>query len=389
MKLSFFKKPGSRSRRESERWGRGSKLKLQIRKPDWLVLTITLVLVFFGLLAIFDASSVIAQRDFGNRFYYLQNQAIWAVLGLAALALFSFVDYHRLAKLSLIGLIIVIALLIITLFPHTGPEVLGAKRRFSAGGITIQPSELAKLIYLLYLSFRFSQFSKKIFSFWQFLATTVFILALIVLEPDLGTAIIIGSLSFLIYFLAGAPIKNFIIIFLLFIAAVVGLIFSAEYRLTRLLSFLNLAGDTQGIAYHQNQILVGLGVGGLTGTGFGSSLQKFYYLPEAPTDSIFAVIAEEFGFIGATILIFIFFVLLWRGIQIARAAPDDLGQLIAAGIVFLIGLQVIINLAGQVALFPLTGVPLPFISYGGSSLITLMAAVGILVNISKQRVTSK
>lgn len=388
MKLSFFKKRGSRSQTEAKRWSRDSKLKLQTRKPDWLVLTIIVVLVVFGLLAIFDASSVIAQRDFGNRFYYLQNQAIWAVLGLASLALFSFVDYHRLAKLSPIGLIIVIALLIITLLPHIGPEVLGAKRRFSAGGIIIQPSELAKFIYLLYLSFRFSQSSKNLFSFWQFLATTVSILALIVLEPDLGTAIIIGSLSFLIYFLAGAPMKSFIIIFLLFIVTVMGLIFSAEYRLTRLLSFLNLSGDTQGVAYHQNQILVGLGVGGLTGTGFGSSLQKFYYLPEAPTDSIFAVIAEEFGFIGATILIFIFFVLLWRGVQIARAAPDDLGQLIAAGIVFLIALQVIINLAGQVALFPLTGVPLPFISYGGSSLITLMAAVGILLNISKQKVVT-
>lgn len=365
-----------------------AKLKLQIAKPDWLIVGLTLAFVVFGLLVIFDVSQVLAQRDFGNKYFYFQNQTIWAGLGLIALIFFTFFDYHKLAKLSPIGLVLVLVLLVLVLVPQIGGEILGAKRRLTFAGIVIQPSELVKLVYLVYLSFRFSKFSTKFFSFWQFLLITFFILGLIIIEPDLGTAVIVGSIGFLIYFLAGAPVKNFVILSLIFLITVFGAIFSADYRRDRFLSFINPASDLQGISYHQNQILLGLGTGGLTGQGFGSSLQKFYYLPEAPTDSIFAVIGEEFGFVGAAALILSFLVLIFRGIKIASLAPDDLGRMLAASIVFLIGLQVIINLAGQVALLPLTGVPLPFISYGGSSLVTLMSAAGILSNISRQRVIS-
>lgn len=365
-----------------------AKLKLQIAKPDWLILGLTSSFVIFGLLMIFDASVVLAARDFGNKFYYLQNQAIWAVLGFLCLVFFTFFDYHKLARLSPAGLILVLTLLVLVLIPQIGEEVLGAKRRLTLAGIVIQPSELAKLVYLVFLSFRFSKFSTKIFPFRQFLTTTVAILTLIVLEPDLGTAVIIGTTAFLIYFLAGAPFKNFLFVSLIFVASVIGLIFTADYRVNRFTSFLSPGQDPGGISYHQNQILLGLGTGGLVGSGFGTSLQKFYYLPEAPTDSIFAVIGEEFGFVGASLVILGFLILIWRGVVVASTAPDDLGQVLAASIVFLIGLQVIINLFGQVALLPLTGVPLPFISYGGSSLVTLMCAIGILANISRQKVAS-
>lgn len=363
-----------------------AKLKLQIAKPDWLILGLTSAFVTFGLLAIFDASSVVAARDFGNKFYYVQNQAIWAGLGFVALLFFSLFDYHKLARLAPFGIVIVLILLGLVLIPQIGGEVLGAKRRFAISGIIIQPSEIAKLVYLIFLAFRFSKLSQKTFTLWQFLAITLVILALIILEPDLGTAVIIGATGFLIYFLAGAPLRNFIVLGLIFTGGIISLIFTSGYRSARLASFLNLGIDTQGISYHQNQILLGLATGGLTGSGFGQSLQKFYYLPEAATDSIFAVIGEEFGFLGATAIILGFIILLFRGVKIASLAPDDLGRLMASGIVFLISLQVIINIAGQVALLPLTGVPLPFISYGGSSLITLMSAVGILINISRQRV---
>ncbi len=365
-----------------------AKLKFQIAKPDWLIIGLTLAFVIFGLLVIFDASTIIAQRDFGNKFYYLQNQIIWTVLGLASLIFFTFFDYHKLAKLSPIGLVIVVILLISVLIPQIGGEVLGAKRRLTLAGIVIQPSELVKLVYLVYLSFRFSKFSQRFFSFWQFIITTFVILALILAEPDLGTAIIIGSVAFLIYFLVGAPLKNFVVLSLIFLIAVFAAIFSADYRRDRFLNFINPGQDLQGISYHQNQILLGLGTGGLVGRGFGASLQKFYYLPEAPTDSIFAVIGEEFGFVGGTALVLGFLVLIWRGVKISNLAPDDLGRIMAAAIVFLIGLQVVINLSGQVALLPLTGIPLPFISYGGSSLVTLMAAIGILANVSRQRITT-
>ncbi len=209
------------------------------------------------------------------------------------------------------------------------------------------------------------------------------------LEPDLGTAVVLAVTSFLIFFVSGPPVWSIFLVCLLGLASGTGLIFTSEYRRQRLLTFLNPSQDPLGTSYHIRQILIALGSGGIFGVGLGQSRQKYEFLPEVTTDSIFAVIAEEVGFIWAKILILIFLLLIWRGISIAKKAPDEFGRLLALGIISWVGFQTLVNLGSMVALIPLTGVPLPFISYGGSSMVLILTAMGILVNISRQAVVKK
>ncbi len=200
----------------------------------------------------------------------------------------------------------------------------------------------------------------------------------------MGTAFIIIAVSLAVYFISGAAIKQFLALLPVSIVGVVGLALSAPYRFRRLTTFLNPGSDPLGASYHIRQILIGLGSGGLFGVGLGKSRQKFAYLPEATTDSIFAIIAEELGFIGASILILIFFLLIYRGFKISQKAPDNFGKLLGSGITAWIAIQTLVNLSSMVALVPLTGIPLPFISYGGSSLVVIMTASGILLNIERE-----
>lgn len=367
-----------------------AKLKLQLARPDLMVLSTTSILTIFGLVMIYNASIVQALRDFADKYYFLKLQIIWAVIGFATLLFFSQFDYHRLRRLSTFLVIIGVILLVLVVIPGIATEVYGAKRRIDFGPVTIQPAELIKLAYVLYLSSWLSKLSKteSLQSLWPFLLISLLIVGFVLLEPDLGTAAVIVATGLIVYFAAGAPIRYF-----LFLAPIVvsgGLIFalSAPYRVNRLLAFINPLRDPQGSSYHINQILIALANGGLLGLGFGQSRQKYEYLPEVATDSIFAIIAEEAGFVGAAIVILLFLFFLFRGFKIAKQAPDKFGEILALGLTSWIGLQIVINLAAMVALLPLTGIPLPFVSYGGSALITTLAGVGILLNISRQQVTS-
>jgi len=270
----------------------------------------------------------------------------------------------------------------IVLIPGVGFQAGGARRWIDFGWFNVQPTELAKFSVIIYLSSWFIHKEKR--RFLSFITLVGFLVFLIILQPDMGTAIIVFLLSLVIYYLAGMNILNFI----LFIPGAAGLFYllikAAPYRLNRLAAYLNPATDPQGIGYHINQILISLSQGGLFGQGFGSSRQKYLFLPEAHTDSIFAIIAEEYGFIGSLILIGLYFVFIYKVYHLIRLAPDKLSKLIAAGIFAFFNLQIIINLAGMVGLFPLTGVSLPFISYGGSNLLISFALIGILLNIEKR-----
>lgn len=217
-----------------------------------------------------------------------------------------------------------------------------------------------------------------------FLLLMGLIISLVILEPDMGTAAIILAEALIVYFLAGANILHFVIVFPITVILGFILIVFEPYRAARLTAFLNPIKSLDVSSYHVKQILIALGVGGLTGVGLGNSLQKYAYLPENTTDSIFAIIAEEIGFIGAMMLILLFIIVVWRGFLIAAKAKDTFGKLLAGGIISFLAVQTIINLGAQTALIPLTGVPLPFISYGGSALVVDLCAVGILLNISKQ-----
>ena len=366
---------------------RGSKisLKLSHQKADWFLIVLVLGLTIFGLTMIYNASAVEAYRDFSDKLYYFRLQLQWAGLGLLGFIFASFFDYRRLRPLAIPLLIVSLFSLGLVLIPGLGTKVLGAQRWLSLGIFRFQPAELAKLAFVLYLAAFMSQ--KK--SLWPFLILLTVLIGLTIAEPDLGTAVIIAATGLVVYFASGAPLIWIGLIGIIGLIGGLGLIFSSTYRKERILTFINPARDPLGASYHIHQILLALGSGGLLGLGLGQSRQKYEYLPAAATDSIFAIIAEELGFVGAVGVVIIFLLLIWRGFKIAKEAPDKFGSLLATGIISWIGFQTLINLSAIVALVPLTGVPLPFISYGGSSLVLIMTASGILVNISKQRKVEK
>lgn len=352
-----------------------------MKNIDLSILVSTVLLTLFGILMVYNASSVVAFRDFGDKYYFVRDQVLWAAIGFLTLFAFSLIDYHFWRTFALPLLLGTIVFLMAVFIPGIGIKKLGASRWLDFKLFILQPTELAKLSLTIYLAAWFSNPEKG--RIWAFLLLLLLFLGFIIAQPDMGTGIILASTSLVIYFLSGANIFQFFILLPAFLVLGFLAIKVAPYRMDRLLSFLNPLRDPQGTSYHIQQILIALGTGGLTGLGLGQSIQKYEYLPESTTDSIFAVIAEEIGFLGSLILIIVFVFLFFRGFKIALSARDNFGKLLAGGIVSFLGIQTLINLGSQVALFPLTGVPLPFISYGGSSLIVSLASIGILLNISK------
>jgi len=350
-----------------------------MKKFDPILFFTVLALVAFGVVTVYEASVVEAFSQFSDKFYFAKLQLRWAGLGLAVMLLTAFIPYKIWQKLSLPLFIASLLLLIAVLIPGVGSQVQGARRWLNFSGITLQPSELVKLTFVMYLA---SWFTKRP-PLLPFLLLSAILLILIMLQPDLGTAVIIIGTGFLVYFLSGAPLLAIagIGIFGLIIGLV--LIVSSSYRRVRLLTFFNPTTDPLGASYHIRQILIALGSGGLFGLGLGQSRQKYSYLPEATTDSIFAIIGEEIGFAGAGVIIGLFLLIIYCGFSLSLKTTDRFGQLLGGGIIGSLALQVFINLAAMVALVPLTGVPLPLISYGGSSLITHLAGIGILLNISR------
>jgi cell division protein FtsW len=353
-----------------------------MKKIDFFLLASVLFLTFFGLFMIYDASSFVAFRDFVDKYHFVKDQIFWIGLGLVALLIFSRFDYHRFYNLAVPILVVAIGLLIAVFIPGIGVKALGATRWLNLGFTTLQPSEFVKVALAIYLAAWFSKKEKG--RIWAFLLLLSLIILLVILEPDMGTAIIILAEGIILYFLSGARSLYFVI--LAPVIAALGFLFAKlePYRAARLTSYLNFNQNISGSSYHVRQILIALGSGGLTGVGLGNSLQKYAYLPENATDSIFAIIAEELGFLGALFIIIVFVVIVWRGFYIAINSKDPFGKLLAGGITTFLAMQVIINLAAQTALLPLTGIPLPFISYGGSALIINLTAIGILLNISRQ-----
>lgn len=346
---------------------------------DYVLLTVVVILVLFGMLMVYDASVVEAFRVFSDKFYFARLQAQWAVVGIIGLGLASVIPLKLVKRGALPFLLLSLVLLVAVAIPGLGQEVQGARRWLNVGGVTIQPSELVKLSVVIYLSHWLS----KPRSASHFLMLVGLIVLLVMAQPDLGTSVVVTATAMGMYFLSGAPVGTLVLLGVAGAAAGFLLIFTSAYRKQRLLTFLDPSSDPLGASYHIRQILIALGSGGLLGVGIGRSRQKFEYLPEATTDSIFAVMAEEIGFVGGAILIGLFVLLVLRGFRIARAARNPFSQLLAGGITLWIGVQAFLNIATMVALVPLTGVPLPFISYGGSSLITLLTGVGLLLNVSR------
>ena len=356
-------------------------LKEQKKSFDFVLLAVVAIEVLFGLIVVYDVSVIQAYRDFGDSYYYIRQQLLWALLGTFAGFFFANFNYRNLKKISGTIFLASLILLMAVFIPGFGTEAGGAHRWLNLGLFTIQPAEIVKFASVLWLA---SIFEKKTSLKPLMLVIPVVAAVMGALQKDLGSTVVLVATAVLTYLISGGSLWQMFIAAPIFVAGFLSLIVSSEYRKNRVMAFLDPFSDPQGFTYHISQVLVALGSGGIFGLGFGQSRQKFY-IPEVTTDSIFAVIGEEMGLLGGIFVVAIFFMLVWRGLRIAERCSDNYGKVLAVGITSWIGIQAIVNLGAMVSLFPLTGVPLPFISYGGSALVANMAAIGILLNISKNR----
>lgn len=381
------------------------------KKSNYLFIVVILLLIF-SLVVIYNATSYYAQANFNNPYRFVYSQLVWILIGLTGFIFFSNISYHKLKNLTYILFLLSIILLILLSFvgvflcksPNSVglsfiPCINGASRWFYFnpppfpaipffGVLGFQPSELTKLAVILYLSFQLDRFKKNYSEnepFTVYIVISVVISFLLLMQPNMSTAALIFGIATVIYFISGFSLK------LLWISLPIILVFgsifmvSSPYRRNRLITLVNRdIQDTQDAGYHIKQVLIGLGSGGFLGKGFGQSRQKFQYLPEVASDSIFAIIGEEFGFVGSIFVILIFGFIIYTGFKIAGNAPDKLGKMLAGGITSWIFLQFFINVSAMSGLIPLTGVPIPLISYGGSSMLFTLVGLGILNNIQKK-----
>ena len=360
------------------------------KKPiDYPILLTIIILVAFGTIMVFSASFYYAQLRWGDRYYFFKRQCIWAVVGFIAMAVTANISYWKLQKFSKLLLVITIILLIAVLF--IGVERNNAKRWLNVAGLSIQPSEIAKFSLILF-AHSMSLRRDKIRYFFKgvvpYLLLTGVLFGLIMLQPNFSTAGSLVILVLVMLFVAGARIWHLGFLGICGAGAAGALVMAARYRLERWMAFLDPWKDPIETGYQMIQSLYSLGAGGLFGMGLGESRQKYLYIPYPETDFIFAIIGEELGFIGGVILILLFVILIWRGLKIAITAPDLFGCLLASGIIGMIAIQTIINVAVVTASMPPTGLPLPFVSFGGSSLAISMASIGVLLNISRYAKTS-
>lgn len=355
-------------------------LQSQKSRIDLPLLISTLILLIFGLIMVYDSSVIQGLKYFKDSHYYIRQQLLWVGLGIVSLFFFSNFDYRRFSKLATPLLLFSIFILLAVFIPGLGVTGGGAHRWLGIGNFTVQPAEIIKLTGVIFLS---SVFAKrvKLLPLLGLVLTVTLITA--VLQRDLGTAFVFVATCTLLYFASGGPLWQLLAALPVGAVALAALIFTSGYRSKRILAFLDPFSDPQGFTYHILQVLIALGSGGLFGLGLGNSRQKFEYIPEVTTDSIFAIIGEELGFLGGTLLIILFGVLIFRGLRIVERCQDRFGKILALGLTSWLGIQVCINLSSMTSLLPLTGVPLPFISYGGSALVANLTAVGILLNISK------
>lgn len=354
-------------------------------RPDFFLLFITVFLVGFGLIMIFSASSPIAIIKHNSPWHYVMKQGVFALIGLFLMLIFMCVPYTWWKKATPALLILTIITLVLVLF--AGNDINGARRWFVLSGINLQPAEFAKLSIILYMATLVSRKGENIRNFRRgllpILAVVGLVMLLIMKQPDFGTVLILFFIALTILVVGGVDLRHLFLLSLLLIPIFVYLAVSQSYRLQRITTFLNPMSNPQSSDYQLIQSLYALGHGGLSGTGLGGSIQKLFYLPEAHTDFIFAVIGEEFGFIGTFLLMFVFFIFIWRGYIAAIRCDDSFGLLLGVGIVMMIFIQLVLNIGGVTGCLPITGLPLPLVSYGGSSLILCLASTGILLNISR------
>jgi cell division protein FtsW len=352
----------------------------------WLF-TVTMLLVFVGLVMVFSASAVMARERFGSPYAFLLKQLIWAAAGLVAMVVAMQVDYRRYKHPALVfSFLGITTLFLISVFFLDRSH--NTHRWFRVGAFSFQPSELAKPVLILFLAY-FLEARTRVMDDWRntLLPAAVPVLALlglIVLQPDLGTAIACAGIAACILYVAGMRLRYFAYSFGASLLPLYFLIFHVSWRRDRILAFLNPYADRQKTGFHIIQSLIAVGTGGITGTGLMEGKQKLFYLPEPHTDFIFAVTAEEFGLLGALFVVTLFAIFLWRGMRASGRTEEVFGRYLAVGITSMVVLQAFINISVVLGMMPTKGIPLPLVSYGGSSLFVTLACVGVLLNITKQ-----
>ena len=348
-------------------------------------MSLTVILTLIGFVVVYSASFVTGLVEFGDPYHFIVRQGIWAGIGAVLLWAMANIDYRRLRPLAvpMMGLTILMLIAVLVI----GSEGGGARRWIIVGPVTIQPSEFAKLAVIVYLAAWLASKGTEVRSFEHGLLPFVFIIgsvsALILLQPNLGTTIIIVAITVTMFYVAGASIAQMAALAVTGLGILALLATAAGYRADRLTAFFDAESDPQGNGFQTLQSLIAIGNGGIDGLGLGASRAKFFYIPESHTDGVFAIVGEELGLIATLTILFLYMLLMFRGFQVARRSRDDFGQLIATGITTWITVQALLNIGGITRTIPLTGVPLPFLSFGSNALAAVLMAMGVLISISR------
>jgi len=359
-----------------------------IYPPDKYLLFSFIALILLGFFFLASASAVVSYNNFGHAYHYIIEQLVPLIIGTLLFFLFYKPRYDKFKKFASLALILSIISLILVFIPSLGIDHSGSQSWIKIFGRSFQPAEMVKLSFLIYLATwleaKKGDLSKLLSGTLPFILVLSIISLLIMLQPDFGTLVIIISSALAAFLVGGGSLKHFsLIVFMGLIVVASMIFFKSDYQERRIRCYLNPGTDRQGQCYQINQSLIAVGSGGLLGRGVGESRQKFLYVPEVTGDAIFPIIAEEIGFVFSLLLLLLYIIFFYRGYLIAKGAPDLFARALAFGIVFWLAIQTFFNIGGMINLIPMTGVPLPFISHGGSSLMFSMAAVGLLLNISR------
>jgi cell division protein FtsW len=360
---------------------------MEVRRGfDTTILLLAVVLTCLGVVMVYSSSSIMAAKRYADGFYFLKRQGAYALAGFLVMAAAMRIDYHLLRRLAVPFFIGCAALLAAVLIPGIGSHAGGASRWIRLGGISIQPSELAKLGLVMYMAHSLAKKRDKVKSFKlgfvPYMVVLALLLLLLLLQPDLGSALTMGAVAMVMLLVAGTRFSYIVSLVILALPFLYFAVMNVDYRRKRILAFLNPWEDPTNTGFQIIQSWIAFGSGGVFGNGLGEGKQKLFYLPEAHTDFIFSVVGEELGFAGVLVVTAMFLVLVMRGIRAALGAPDDFGRFLGCGVTLLLGMEAFVNIAVVMGMLPTKGLALPFLSYGGTSLLTTMLAVGILLNVS-------
>jgi cell division protein FtsW len=357
--------------------------------PDWVLVTIVIMLLIIGLIAVYSASYALGYAVHDDSDFYIRRQVLWAGVGCMGMFAASLIDYRWLRRVSPLLMLLALAGLAAALVPGIGVSAVegGPSRWVEIGPLSGQPSELAKLAVIVYLAAWLAAKGPTVrdlvLGVVPFVGMVGLVTALVLLEPDLGTALLIAAITGTLFFVSGARLTHLLALVVTAVGFTAAFVVVGGYGMTRILSFTSAESDPAGYGFQTLQLLIALGSGGWTGLGLGVSRQKFLFVPAAHTDGIISIIGEELGFIGVAVVLMLFALLLWRGLRIMQRAADPFGSLLVAGILMWIALQLLINVGGVTRSIPLTGITLPFLSYGGSSLAVMLTAIGVVLSVSR------